>query len=187
MTKIDQFESAFKASAKEAYSYSAVELKRGLVITDLDAYEARLCGDEVRSLLRGADPDGDIEWRDVAGSEFQTVRDLLDLVESERPDLVCSYRNLQSGAWRWPFSLGSHLEVLTQVTRTPVVVMPRPQSALEGAGDERPERPRHRGTPAVMAITDHLTGDHRLVDWAARFEDAHDFAARVPMQPVRRH
>jgi hypothetical protein len=52
------------------------------------------------------------------------------------------------------------LDVLTQATTTPVLVIPHP---------ERPEfqqlagrRPR-----SVMAMTDHLTGDHRLVNYAA--------------------
>ena len=34
---------------------------------------------------------------------------LLALVEQERPDLICTYRHLHSGAWRWPYGLGEHL------------------------------------------------------------------------------
>ena len=81
-------------------------------------------------------------------------------METERPGLICTHRHLHSESWRWPYTLGEYLDVLTQATTTPVLVIPHP---------ERPEfqqlagrRPR-----SVMAMTDHLTGDHRLVNYAA--------------------
>ena len=86
--------------------------------------------------------------------------ELLERVEAERPGLICTHRHLHSESWRWPYTLGEYVDVLTQATATPVLVMPHP---------ERPEfqelagrRPR-----SVMAMTDHLTGDNRLVNYAA--------------------
>jgi hypothetical protein len=161
MTKIDQFESVFKASAKQVYAHTPIRLTKVLVVTDLDPYQARLLGDRVRQLVP-ASGDEAIAWRDLAGVEFKTVGELLQAVESEHPDLICAYRNLHSEAWRWPYSLGSHLDVLTQVTTTPVLVLPRPDresGAMRDVGDTR----------IVMAITDHLAGDDRLVDYAVRF------------------
>lgn len=60
--------------------------------------------------------DEKIRWRDVKGSEFQTAGELLALVESAAPDLICTHRNLHSGAWKWPYSLGTHVDLLTQHT-----------------------------------------------------------------------
>ena len=42
--------------------------------------------------------------------DFESVKDLLDRVEENRPDLVVTHRNLRSEAWRWPYSLGEYLE-----------------------------------------------------------------------------
>ena len=57
------------------------------------------------------------------------------------------------------------MDVLTQATTTPVLVVPHP---------ERPEFQRLavRRPKSVMAMTDHLTGDHRLVNFAAHFTEA---------------
>ncbi len=83
---------------------------------------------------------------------------------SERavPDLIVTYRHLQSNAWQWPHGLGEYLDVLSQATDTPVLVLPHPD-----AGRALPHAIAN--TDCVMAITDHLTADARLVDYALRF------------------
>jgi hypothetical protein len=174
MTRIDQFESAFLSAAKTVFSYERVEIDRGLVITDLSDYEARLFGDRARAFLRVL---GDkVQWRDIHGDVCESVGEMLDLVEAERPDLICTYRHLHSGAWRWPYGLGEHLDVLTQVTTTPVLVFPRP--------DDEASFAKIKDTNVVMAMTTHLTGDHRLINYAARFTEAHGtlFATHVEEQ-----
>ena len=105
-------------------------------------------------VLDGAD------FRVVGGSEFGTVPALLGLVEHHRPDLICTYRHLHSESWKWPYTLGEYVDVLTQVTTTPVVVLPHPESMR--ASDHALQH-----TGVVMAMTDHLTGDARLVNYAA--------------------
>lgn len=161
MTQIDQFESVFKAASKTRFRYEPVCVEKVLVITDLDDYEARLFGDRMRSYLRVL---GDqVEWQDAHGATCEDVGSLLEAVEQHRPDLVCTYRNLHSGGWRWPYSLGEHLDVLTQVTTTPVLVVPRPDDEqFHQATDD---------TNSVMAITDHLAGDARLVNYAIAFTE----------------
>ncbi|MBW2736379.1 MAG: hypothetical protein JRH20_28665, partial [Deltaproteobacteria bacterium] len=113
MTQIDQFESIFKAADKTLFAYKPVEINSVLVVSDLDDYETRLFGDHLRAYLEVLGDD--VQWRDAKGSECASVGALLELVEQQRPDLVCTYRNLHSGGWRWPYSLGEHLDVLTQV------------------------------------------------------------------------
>jgi hypothetical protein len=162
MTQIDQFESVFKAAAKTRFRYEPVAIQKVLVITDLDEYEARLFGDRMRSYLQvlGAG----VEWQDAHGADCESVGTLLEAVEAHRPDLICTYRNLHSGGWRWPFSLGEHLDVLTQVTTTPVLVVPRPD-------DEQHFHEATDNSSSVMVITDHLAGDARLVNYAIRFTE----------------
>ena len=60
------------------------------------------------------------------------------------------------------FSLGEYLDVLTQAAGSPVLVLPHP---TEGGAMEHAVT----NTDVVMAITDHLTGDDRLVNWSACF------------------
>lgn len=105
---------------------------------------------------------GDTEWDHLSGDDFASVRELLDRVDDRSPDLIVTWRHLHSGAWHWPYSLGEYLDVLTQATEVPVLVLPHPDAnrALPHALSN---------TDRVMAITDHLTGDARLVNYALRF------------------
>ncbi len=163
MTKVDQFESMFRAAQREALRYERPEFDSILVVTDLDAGEAGAFTDAVRSHLSVL-TDSSPTWRVVSGPEFQTAADLLDLVSAAKPSLICTYRCLHSTSWKWPYSLGTHLDVLTQHTRTPVLVLPHPKA--DRAAGHAVQRTR-----TVMAITDHLAGEHRLVNHALRFVD----------------
>jgi hypothetical protein len=161
MTKLDQFESAFRAASKSVFEYERVELKSVLVVTDQPSDAAALTGHLVQkflSVLDGAD------FRIVSGEEFDTVPELLGLVEDHRPDLICTYRHLHSESWRWPYTLGEYVDVLTQVTTTPVLVLPHPDSM-------RASPHALQQTKVVMAMTDHLTGDALLVNYAVRLTE----------------
>ncbi len=161
--KLDQFESAFRAAAKAVFEYKPVDVESVLVVTDLDEYEADSLGEQVSTFL-GVLGIAETKWRLVTGSKFATVPELLGLVEETRPDLICTYRHLHSASRKWPYTLGEHVDVLTQVTTTPVVVLPHPDA-------QRASDHALQGTSTVMAMTDHLVGDHRLVNWAARFTE----------------
>ena len=164
MTKIDQFESVFKSATKVRYHYTPTEFQKILVVSDLeDDYQITLFGDRVQRFLRALEHT-DLRWHDVKKDECKSIGDLLDVVEREEPDLVCTYRNLHSDGWKWSFSLGEYLDVLTQATEVPILVFPRPDRTE--LYDES-----IRGTGSVMAITDHLTGDDRLVDFAVRLTE----------------
>ena len=169
MTNVDQFESVFRSAAREVFDPQPVVIDSVLVITDLEEYDANLFAERVKGFLRVLDPPGEAgagtTWRTVRGDEYRTVPELLDLVERGRPDLICTYRHLQTDGWQWPMTLGDHLEVLTQVTSTPVVVLPHPKA-------DRASEHAVENTNMVMAMTDHLVGDNRLVSYAARFTEA---------------
>jgi len=162
MTKVDQFESVFRAAAKTPFEYRPVEVGSVLVVSDRPEAEATVFGDQVRAFLSVLDRGENVRWRTVHGGEYDSVPALLELVEQHRPGLICTYRHLHSDSWRWPYTLGEYVDVLTQVTTTPVLVLPHPERS-----GERP----FEGTDVVVAMTDHLVGDQALVNWAARFTD----------------
>ena len=64
----------------------------------------------------------------LTGREFASPADLLERVAQHAPDLICTYRNLHSETWKYPYSLGEHLDVLTQMTSAPVLVLPHPRA-----------------------------------------------------------
>lgn len=162
MSRLDQFESLFRAAVRTVFRYEPQVVRKVLVLTDLAEPEAVRYGERVRRFLAGLPEAGRIEWKDAFGAEPRSLGGLLALVQDERPDLVCVYRNLYSDAWRWPYTLGDHVEVLTRVTDRPVLLLPRPDAdaaLAEGLHDTR----------RVMALSDRLTGDDRLVNAAVAF------------------
>lgn len=167
MTNVDQFESVFRSADKPIFHPADVELSSVLVVSDFAANAAEGFTSAVRRFLHGLDREG-LVWETLDGGGFSSQGELLEQIERRQPQLVCSYRNLHSDGWRWPHSLGEYLDVLTQVTDSPVLVCPHPQQ-LE------PDEFAKRGTDRVMAVTDHLAGDDRLVNWAVKIteEDGH--------------
>lgn len=165
MTNVDQFESMFRSASREVFRYERVDIESVLVVADRGREEAGAFGNKIRDFLTVISAEKNIRWRDVSGSEFQTAGELLALIEAAAPDLICTYRNLHSGAWRWPYSLGTHVDLLTQHTHVPVMLLPHPEA-------ERSAEHALKNTNAVMAITDHLTGDDRLVNYALRFAES---------------
>lgn len=160
MTRVDQFESAFRSAARTVFEPKPVEIDSVMVVCDGDGPDAEEFTARSRSFLGVLDKSENLRWVTVPGSEFGAVPELLERVEAERPGLICTHRHLHSESWKWPYTLGEYVDVLTQATTTPVLMMPHP---------ERPEFQELAGRlpRSVMAMTDHLTGDHRLVNYAA--------------------
>jgi nucleotide-binding universal stress UspA family protein len=163
MTKLDVYESAFRSADKPVYAYRHVEIARVLVVTDLSDAEAAPLNGQLRSFLSVLGED--LEWRHLGGADFRSVGDLLERVENAAPELVVTYRHLHSDAWQWPHGLGEFLDVLIRATEFPVLVLPHPD-----AGRALPHCIAN--TDCVMAITDQLTADARLVDYALGFTAA---------------
>jgi hypothetical protein len=160
MTRVDQFESVFRAAARTVFEPETVSIGSVLVVCDGNGSEAEEFTARSHAFLDVLDTSENLRWVTVQGKDFNTVPELLERVETERPGLICTHRHLHSESWRWPYTLGEYVDVLTQATTTPVLAMPHP---------ERPEFQELAGSrpQAVMAVTDHLTGDNRLVNYAA--------------------
>lgn len=161
MSKLDQFASAFKSASKSLFEYERVAVERVLVVTDLDEEETRRFAKDVRGFLAVLESGGDVAFERHFAKPNEDVGSLLEAVEEMRPDLVCCYRNLHGRARRYPFSLGAHVDVLAQATTTPILLVPAP------TGEGRLS-PTCEDTEVVMVLTDHLTTEHRLINYGVR-------------------
>ena len=163
MTNIDQFESLFKKADKPRFHLEELKLSSFLVVSDgdqvlTDQFSARAGG-----FLGEVVANRDVKWHKIEGRQYTSVSDLLRQVDAIEPDLICTYRNLHAPLSDYPYSLGAYLDVMSQVTPIPVLVLPSPLH--DGAIPT--------STNAVMAVTDHLTGDDHLVSYAARLTARH--------------
>ena len=165
MTRIDQFESVFKSADKPVFRYEPFAVGSALAVTDLDGDGAESFRSLVRKYLGASGEEGLPSLQVVRGDEFGSIEDCLKIIDRDKPGLICTYRGLHSDCWRWGHSLGSYVEVLTQTVNIPVLVFPHPGSAaaLSADGDD---------CSRVMAMTDHLAGDSRLVNAALFFTPA---------------
>jgi len=160
MTKVDQFQSVFRAAEKPVFRYQERSFERILLATDLDPEGCKGFDEQIRFFFGSL---GDVaKFTSLGAQDFQNAPELLVLLEKVKPDLIVTYRNLHSEAWRWPFSLGECLDLLTQATSSPVLVVPHPKA---GRAAERALKKRN----VVMAISGHLAGDDELVNTAAAF------------------
>mgnify|MGYP001169689633 FL=1 len=162
MSTVDQFESVFKAAAKTTYQHEKPALGKVVLVTDLEDAEANLFLHSVREYFASTLPDGDSDWVVLSSGAYGSVKELLGKVEELRPDLLVTYRNLGSESWRWPYSLGEYLDVLTQVTTTPVLVLPHPDR------DDCAEILAGK-LGNVMAVSGHLCGEGTLIRYASAF------------------
>lgn len=165
MTNIDEFESAFKSADKTLFAPEAVDIKSVLVVTDADQESSDVLVERLRRFLGIIELGSQVDWSTLTGDQYVSVSDLLAAVEERGADLICTYRNLRIPSREHPYSLGVYVDVLAQVATSPVLLAPRP-SLLGERTDLMLD------TQRVMAITDHLTGDHRLVSYAAKFTQA---------------
>lgn len=159
MTKFDQFESLFRSALKDVFEYHLVPVKTVLVVADRKEKEIAPYLDALRGFLGVLGPVSG--WSYFQCKPGTSPTELLDAVASEKPGLICTYRNLNSDAWDMPYSLGEHLDILLQKTDMPVMVLPHP---LQKAQDHA-----MKGTLNVMAMTDHMSNNHQLVNQALAF------------------
>jgi len=130
-----------------------------LLITDLDDAAAGLFQARVQEFLQVLADDAP-RWEQISTASFPTAEALLNEVTRRAPDLVCCYRNLATAAWKQPYSLGVHLDVLLQCCSAPVLVLPHPRADYASTH-------ALSGTARVMAVIDALSGNDRLVNTAA--------------------
>jgi nucleotide-binding universal stress UspA family protein len=154
--KLDDFESVFRSAVKAKFHHEPPQVESALLITDLDETQSASVQKSAEEFLSHGH--SSIEWTTLNAGDFSEVADVLDRVRRNPPDLVTCYRHVLGQGAKLPYSLGSTVDTLTQATDVPVLLVPRP---VEG------ELKVPKTTGRVMVVTDHLTGDDRLVNWAS--------------------
>lgn len=163
MTQLDEFESRFKSAAKPVFHFERVTIKNIMIVIDQSGDHSREYVEKIEKFLAVLNSDENaIEITLVTGDKFSSVDRLLELVNEAQPDLICTYRNLHTPATEFPYSLGVYVDVLTQATTIPILLLPHPKSLEDGDNVLR-------NSDRVMVVTDHLAGDARIVTYAALF------------------
>lgn len=153
--KLDEIESAFRSAVKDRFHFEKPTLTSALLLTDLDREASEALRGRVERMLASAHGDA-VEW---ATAELDELGDLFALLEEQSPDLIVCYRHVLSSGKGLVHSLGSVVDTVTQATHIPVLLVPSPES---GAFESLPDH-----LDAVLVVTDHITGDDRLVSWGA--------------------
>ncbi len=156
--RVDEFESIFKRASKARFEYQRPNIKKVLLITDLAQSERDTLLERVRQFLAVLQSDSP-DWKTLGNSDYDRKSALLDQVNQSHPDLIVTYRNLKQSDKDTPHSLGVYLDTLTQATAVPVLILPDDQFHRDGTPG---------ATSTVLVVTDHLAGDHRLINYAVR-------------------
>ena len=158
MGQIDEFESMFRRAERESFQYADIPIDSVAFVTDQSEDEARRRQESLVRFMPALQ--SATHWRFITGDEFANVNDLLRLVNETQTDLIVTYRHLQEESLIPQHSLGVYLDVLTQVTSIPVLVMP--------GTAEHPRDLSELLCDRVMVVADHISGDSRLINYGVR-------------------
>ena len=186
--KLDEFESLFRSAVKEVFHFQPPELRRALLITDLERGASAALEASVRAFLSTIDSAEQMEWSDLAREDWadprpgDPIENLLAQIRAREPDLIVTYRHLLAANKNNPYTLGSVVDTLTQAVEVPVLLLPPTEI---GAPMLAPQSGTHR----VMVVTDHLTGRDELVNLAVEFtqNDGTLFLAHIEDQTPLEH
>ncbi len=154
---IDEFESRFRAAEREPYTFADVPIEKITLITDGTRANAETLKEGVLKFMpRFENADS---WRFITDDDYQNVNELLKKLDEEQTDLVITYRHLQEKEFIPQHSLGVYLDVLTQSFSLPVLVLPGTAA--------HPVSFSERLCNRVMVVTDHISGDHQLINYGA--------------------
>ncbi|MCZ6804763.1 MAG: hypothetical protein O7D86_12745 [Proteobacteria bacterium] len=162
MLRVDEFESVFRSAIKERYQHQEITIKSVLLVTDLDAGETERLLSQVKDFCKHLGHSQNINWHTASQDDFKSAEDLFALINRSSIDLIVTYRNLHSETWQHPFSLGEHLDVMSQKTRIPVLVIPHPKAGY--ARDNSLV-----SCNSVMVVSDLMVNDHHLVQYGLAF------------------
>ncbi|MCB9651581.1 MAG: universal stress protein [Deltaproteobacteria bacterium] len=161
MLDFDVIESQFRAAVRVMPKLVRPSVRRVLVVTDLEPEPAAGLGAQVQGFLRVLDG---AEYVTLARGDYYGIRGLLGKLEAERPDLIVTFRSLFEAEKDLPHTLGSYVDMLTQATTTPVLLLPSPTRPNFEAALTNTDR--------VMVLTDHLVGQDALVSWGLRLVES---------------
>jgi len=159
MDQIDEFESMFRKAERESFSHAEMPIESVALVTGSDLAATEQQRDALKQFLPILDEV--TNWRLITGDQYSHVSELQHKLESEQTDLIITHRHLQEGSLVPQHSLGVYLDVLTQVTSIPVLVLPGTAA--------HPQDISGRAVQKTMVVADHISGDSRLINYGARF------------------
>ena len=151
---IDEFESMFKKADREEFRLHEHTFETVTIVTDGTQQSAEALQKQVVTFLPILEQT--CNWVLITGEDFQNVGELLTKHSDSPGDLIVTFRHLHEASLIPQHSLGVYLDVLTQMTPQPVLVLPGTAGhpiILEGKKCRR-----------VMVVTDHIAGNHDLVN-----------------------
>ena len=154
---IDEFESIFRRAEKVPFSYASLPINSITLVCDGTREQAERIERDVRQFIQRLD--AATNWRLICGDDYHTVSELVELVDQQQTDLLITHRHLQETSLVPRHSLGVYLDVLTQTTSIPVLVLPGTSAS--------PVEVAQRDCDRVMVVADHISGDNRLINYGA--------------------
>jgi len=155
---IDEFESMFKRAQREPFTYADVPIHSIALVTDGNRADAQSLSESLATFLPSLPLTDDP--RLICADDYANVGQLLEQINQQQTDLIVTYRHLQEESLVPQHSLGVYVDVLTQATSIPVLLLPGTAAhpiSLTGKNCQR-----------VMMVTDHISGDNRLINYGVR-------------------
>ena len=144
MSSIDQFESVFRSAVSPNYEPRPFPLQSVLLMSDLDDEAERAYPMDVERFFSGSRPYKITSLPQEQSASIPTlVSQVGELAPPHHP-----YRHVHNEVAEHAYTLGDHIEVLTQVTDAPILLFPHPNAWPQ----ERFVAPSR-----VLVLTDHLT------------------------------
>ncbi|MCH2212149.1 MAG: hypothetical protein MK110_12665 [Fuerstiella sp.] len=154
---IDEFESIFRRAEKEQFSCVDIPVGRVTLVSDGSLDHAQIVKNDLCRFIGRLDAVK--SWRLITGDDYHTAGELVALVDQQQTDLLVTHRHLKETSRVPQYSLGVYLDVLTQMTSIPVLVLPGTSA--------HPMRVADRDCNRVMVVADHISGDNRLINYGA--------------------
>jgi len=156
--QIDEFESMFRRATREAFAYVEIPIDSIMIIHDGTPERATQLSEELKQRIPRLNEVS--EWRSLGAGEHPTVVEMMKRLDEHRTDLIVTYRHIGEEQLVPQHSLGVYVDILTQQTSIPVLVLP---------GTARHPLPMFQDQCSrVMVVTDHISGDNRLINYGVR-------------------
>ena len=158
--RLDDFESVFRSALKPSFERESVLLEQVVHISDQGPEDCDAEAQRVRAFLSALDDGDHGAMLSLGRKDWSSAQDLLDKIQGLNPQLIVCQRHLGDPDTDLAYTLGSVVDILTQATSVPVLLLPTPESPLRSA-----ER--------TMVVTDHLTQAAHLVSWGVHMTPDH--------------
>ena len=160
---LDEFESVFRRAEQDSFIYSERKIDHVLLILDEQHEQVDVT---IEALKKFSSKLAAVEkWDTLRVGTGTTVKKLEEDVQGSPADLLITWRHLHEEAIVPRCSLGVYVDMLTQATDFPILLLP--------GSVVSPATIQGRTCQTVLAATDHLAGDHRLINYAAALTDPH--------------